>query len=291
VYSTRNFACSQKNESLQKAQLSTGADLESIIRCRHWSSCTEGNKDIKFVLEILCMKKQQKFKFVFEKISSDDPFQPIYDSLSEKIATYNRKETGVLASAERSIKVRMTKDYFCCYISFDILIQTSSSYLTPQLKPSSLSDDVSTFDVHTSCVSLISQTLEILSKSGVVFATAPKQSSDSSTELMNHVEALCNVIPLLQDNIRMSAVKMKEIELSDSNIRKQNHELSKMLNISSQQQRTSDVKMQTMMEIKNQHDFMAESVLSCKMQIQELEKIYQKSVCICEQVVGCPLNL
>jgi hypothetical protein len=67
----------------------------------------------KFVFEILCIKKQQKFKFVFEKMSVSDPFQPMYESLSAKIAAMQQKgtriATGVGTPIKESAEVRAVK--------------------------------------------------------------------------------------------------------------------------------------------------------------------------------------
>jgi hypothetical protein len=86
-----------------------GADLDSIIRCRHWSSVVESKDNVpesKFVFEILCIKKQQKFKFVFEKISKSDPFRPMHDSLSMKIATaQQQKGAGIGTPTKESTQV------------------------------------------------------------------------------------------------------------------------------------------------------------------------------------------
>ncbi len=90
----------------------SGADIDSIIRCRHWSSIIQGREDAsesKFVFEILCIKKQQKFKFVFEKMSSSDPFQPMHQSLSAKVATMQQKGTGIGTPMKESAEVRASK--------------------------------------------------------------------------------------------------------------------------------------------------------------------------------------
>jgi hypothetical protein len=53
------------------------------------------------------MKKQQKFKFVFEKISGSDPFHPMHDSLSRKIETMQQKGTEVVTPAKEPVKVNI----------------------------------------------------------------------------------------------------------------------------------------------------------------------------------------
>jgi hypothetical protein len=256
-----------------------GADLESIIRCRHWSNPVEGTEDSKFVLEILCVKKQQKFKFVFEKISHFDPFQPMYDSLSAKIASVNRKISGTNVLPRDELAITVSSHHIFCFNNgvIESFIQSSGSHLSPLRKTLSLSDDSFTCDVQSTCMSLISQVMESITKSGEIFAFSPKQSSDSSTALMNHVEALCQVVSSLQESNRVSAIKIKESEQSVSILKQHIHELSRK-HEPSQHQRTLDIKSQSLLELKNQHDLMAASVISYKIQIQKLEDMQKQNV-------------
>jgi hypothetical protein len=92
----------------------SGAELESIIRCRKWSvEAKDLESDSKFVFEVLCVKKQQKFKFVFEKVSSADPFDLMHTSLSEKIASTNQMGYETSTPAKVSTKVS-NKDALNC---------------------------------------------------------------------------------------------------------------------------------------------------------------------------------
>jgi hypothetical protein len=119
-------------------------------------------------------------------------------------------------------------------------------------------------------VYLISQTLEHVAKSSGVLAMTPRQSSDSSTALINHVEVLCQVIPLLQDNIRISASKLKDID-------QQNQVLSRKL-ASLHEERNLQSNKQSSLDIQGQNQLMAATIVTSKMQIQELEETCRHNV-------------
>ena len=215
----------------------------------------------------------------------------MHDSLIEKIAALNRKESGIISPAELAIKVRSStralvlniysasfhtiKLSHACIV--DILIQIPDTFLTPLRKKLQLSDEASTRDAHSSCISLISQALETLANSGGVFVMTPRQSSDSSTSLINHVEVLCHALPLLQESIRLLAFKNKESEQSLAILRQQNAELSRKLE-SSQHQQIMEMNMQSFSELKKQNDLMATTILSSQMQFQQLEDVNRKNV-------------
>jgi hypothetical protein len=147
-------------------------------------------------------------------------------------------------------------------------MQRAETFFTPlrQPKPDPASHD----QLHSDCVYLISQTLEHVAKSSGVLAMTPRQSSDSSTALINHVEVLCQVIPLLQDNIRISASKLKDIE-------QQNQDLSRKLASLHEEQNLQSNK-QSSLEMQSQNQLMAATIVTSKMHIQELAETCRHNV-------------
>ena len=127
-------------------------------------------------------------------------------------------------------------------------------------------DDRVNFD----CMLLISQTLENLSKSGAVFALTPRQSSDSSTSLINHVELLCHVITLLQDNVKNSALKLTESEQKNQYF---SRKLETMPNMETLQSNT-----RSFLELQRQNELMAATIVSSKLKLEEVEKTCRKHV-------------
>lgn len=150
----------------------------------------------------------------------------------------------------------------------NIFMQRADTFLTP-LRKSKL-DEVSDDQMHSDCVHMISQTFENLAKSGGVFAMTPRQSSDSSTALINHVEQLCSVIPLLQESVTVWALKLKESE-------QQNRELSRRLQLIPERE-TLEFQRLSFLELQGQNERMTHEIVSCKLQIQELEELCGKNV-------------
>ena len=148
-------------------------------------------------------------------------------------------------------------------------MQRADTFLTP-LRKSKL-DEVSDDQMHSDCVHMISQTFENLAKSGGVFAMTPRQSSDSSTALINHVEQLCSVIPLLQESVTMWVLKLKESE-------QQNRELSRRLQLIPKREETSEFQKLSFLELQGQNERITDEIVSCKLKIQELEELCGKNV-------------
>ncbi len=148
-----------------------------------------------------------------------------------------------------------------------VFMQRADTFLTP-LRKSKL-DEVSDDQMHSDCVHMISRTFENLAKSGV-FAMTPRQSSDSSTALINHVEQLCSVIPLLQESVTIWVLKLKESE-------QQNRELSRRLQLIPERE-TLEFQKLSFLELQGQNERITDEIVSSKLKIQELEELCGKNV-------------
>ncbi len=70
----------------------------------------------------------------------------------------------------------------------------------------------------------------------------PEQSSNPSTSLINHVEVLCHVIPLILDQLLVSNTELKQSErLATISMIEQHRALQMKSEMISQQQETSDL--------------------------------------------------
>jgi hypothetical protein len=128
--------------------------------------------------------------------------------------------------------------------------------------------DVNDDHVHADCMLLISQTLENLSKSGAVLALTPRQSSDASTTLVNHVELLCHVITLLQDNVKISALKLTESEQRSQHFSRKLESIPETLQSNKH----------TFLELQRQNELMAATIVSSKVKLEEVEQNCREQV-------------
>jgi len=253
------------------------------------------------VFEVLCVKKQQKFKFVFEKVSHSDPFLLVYTSLCQKIASALQKGTECSTPAKALTKVR-NRDVLASWHLLATLLHffihhnefmqivgamqplTGETFLTPLRN--SLSAQVSSVDVTSECISLICRTLEDLAKTSGVFAMTPRQSSDPSTALSNHAEVLCNVIPLLQEKNRLFTAKLVDCETLSSQLKQENQQLLTQLESLREYERAQTLEAnrielkhsEIISGFKGQIEVMSASLLSCQLKYQELEEMHRKNV-------------
>jgi chromosome segregation ATPase len=160
------------------------------------------------------------------------------------------------------------------------MIQASDTFFSTPIRISSQSF---TTDAHFDCVSMISQTLDELTKSSGILAMTPRQSSDSSVVLTSHVEVLCHVVKMLQDNVKTGAKKLKEKENLIEILEPQIQELHAKLK-SLPDRETFDQVNQAMASLDVEHKALRAKVLDSKVEIQELEQTCKNHV---SSIVEC----